>query len=265
MTTPQAIPYIINDESITLIIKGQPTTIYNSECNYEDIIDAIKNDDWEKVTKLSSKKEQVKEYIKGDLVLKGNTIYFKEEPVHGYITKKIVSFLEEGLQVEPLLNFLEKLMQNPSKRCVDDLFKFLEQGNMPIDSDGDFYAYKAVRPNWKDKHSGTLDNSIGNTIQVARNKVDDNPDNACSHGLHAGSISYVNNFAGPGDKMIIVKINPADVVSVPSHDVRKLRCCRYIVVQEYKGLLPENTYETDDDDYDDPETLEDVFSEDDFY
>lgn len=260
-----ALPYIIDDRSITLVIEGQPVTIDKANDAYEQIITAIKANDWDEVKKLSSKKPQVKEFIKGKLELKGNTIYYDGNPVSGYVISKILSFIEEELDVDSLINFLEKLMQNPSRRCVQDLYKFLEHGNMPIDPDGDFYAYKAVRPDWKDKHSGKIDNSIGAVVNVPRNWVDDDPDNACSHGLHAGSIGYVNSFAGPGDHMIIVKINPADVVSVPSHDVRKLRCCRYEVVGIYDCPLPDNaySYEEVDDYYDDPDSIEDEFFDDD--
>jgi hypothetical protein len=53
---------------------------------------------------------------------------------------------------------------------------------------------------------------------------------------------------------VIVKINPADVVSVPSDcEYQKLRTARYEVVTNYNGPLPKTyseTYnETDDDDH----------------
>jgi hypothetical protein len=63
-----------------------------------------------------------------------------------------------------------------------------------------------------------------------------------------------------GDKIVIVKINPADVVSVPSDcNYEKLRTCRYEVVGEYQGELlkplyssvfSEDDYEDEDEDYD---------------
>jgi len=39
------------------------------------------------------------------------------------------------------------------------------------------------------------------------------------------------------DKIVIVKINPKDVVSVPDYDTRKLRCCKYKVIDEYSGVI----------------------------
>ena len=136
-------------------------------------------------------------------------------------------------------------MSNPSKSCVDQLYEFLENKNLPIDEDGDFYAYKAVKSNWMDKHSGTISNKIGETVEIARNKVDDNPRNDCSYGLHVGSIEYVRGFGNPDDKYVIVKVNPADAVAVPSYDTRKMRCCKYIVVEEFVDALPSTTYKPD--------------------
>jgi len=62
----------------------------------------------------------------------------------------------------------------------------------------------------------------------------------CSHGLHVGAIDYVKSYGCHGDKVIICKVHPADVVSVPLDSAhQKVRCCGYEVVGEYDGdLLP---------------------------
>ena len=75
---------------------------------------------------------------------------------------------------------------------------------------------------------------------MPRFKVDDNCDEGCSQGLHVGSITYVKSYGSPGDKVIICKIDPADVVSIPlDSDHQKMRCCKYEVVAEYaEDLLP---------------------------
>lgn len=63
--------------------------------------------------------------------------------------------------------------------------------------------------------------------------------------VHVGSLEYVRGFAcgygeEGGDRIIIVKTNPADVVSVP-HDCeyQKVRTAKYTVVSEYTGPLPD--------------------------
>ena len=63
--------------------------------------------------------------------------------------------------------------------------------------------------------------------------------------VHVGSLEYVRDFAcgygtENGDRIVIVKCNPKDVVSVP-HDCnfQKVRTARYEVLGEYTGPLPE--------------------------
>ena len=179
---------------------------------------------------------------KGKITVENNKVIYEGEECHGVIVDRILAFVKEQIDATPLLNFLEKLMSNPSKNCVDQLYQFLEHKNLPIDPDGDFYAYKAVRSNWMDKHTGTIRNKIGDIVEIKRNKVDDNPRNDCSYGLHVGSIEYVRSFGSADDKYLIVKVNPADAVAVPSYDTKKMRCCRYEVVEEFIDVLPETVY-----------------------
>ena len=68
---------------------------------------------------------------------------------------------------------------------------------------------------------------------------------------------YASTFGGPDARLVIVKINPADVVSVPKDcDCQKLRTSRYEVVKDFEQVYkkPLNTEFSDyDEDYDDEE------------
>jgi hypothetical protein len=139
-----------------------------------------------------------------------------------------------------------------------ELYDFLEHEHLPITEDGHFLAYKAVRSDFKDKYRGVFDNSVGKVCQMQRAKVDDDRSRGCSDGLHAGALNYVASYGNldAGDKIVIVKINPKDVVSVPSDcNHEKLRTCRYEVVGEYEGELLKPLYKADfsQDDYEDDE------------
>jgi hypothetical protein len=95
-----------------------------------------------------------------------------------------------------------------------------------------------------DWHSNSCYNGIGELLEMPRNGVDDDANRGCSKGYHVGSLEYASNFGGANAKLLIVRVDPADVVSVP-HDCahQKVRTCRYTVTQEYKGPLPD-TYWT---------------------
>jgi hypothetical protein len=126
---------------------------------------------------------------------------------------------------------------------------------LPITSNGTIQAYKAVRENYTDCHTGTFDNTVGNTLQMPRNKVDDNKDVGCSYGFHAGTFEYARDFMPSNGHLLIVEIDPADVVSIPTDcQFQKLRTCKYKVTQEYNVTLDENEIqdsylETDNDTY----------------
>jgi hypothetical protein len=96
--------------------------------------------------------------------------------------------------------------------------------------------YKVVRPDYTDKHSGSVDNHPGQIPEMLRNKVDDRRENTCSHGYHIGNLEYIKCFGCEGDKVLLVKVNPKDAVSVPAdHNATKLRVCRYEVLSDYQG------------------------------
>jgi len=121
---------------------------------------------------------------------------------------------------------------------VEELYKFLDACSLPITSDGCFLAYKKVRWDYKDLYSNTMDNSIGQVVKMSRNEVDENSNRTCSHGLHCAAFGYMSAYGAQGtdegsDKVIIVKVNPKDVVAIPvDYQNQKMRVCEYTVVDE---------------------------------
>jgi hypothetical protein len=126
---------------------------------------------------------------------------------------------------------MHNLHKNPSKRAVEELYGFLEKGALPITPDGYFLAYKKVRANYMDCHTGTISNHVGAVVEMERNEVDDDKDRTCSAGLHFCSQEYLKSFGG--ERTMILKIDPKDVVSIPSdYNDSKGRTCRYEVIGE---------------------------------
>lgn len=264
------VPYIVGSQSVSFFFEGQPFEITGSHPNYSKIIKKLSTKDTADLLDLIDIPKAITTQSNGKIVVRDGAVFYNGEALHNHAAERLVALLEGGHDINPLVKFLERLMSNPSKRVVDDLFKFLDYKKMPLDpDDGCFYAYKAVRGDWMDKHSGTIRNMIGDKPEVPRNKVDDRHEVDCSHGLHVGTLEYVSSFKGSGDHVVIVKVDPADVVTVPAYDVTKLRCCRYEVVAEYDGPLPNNIYgrpetitdysylDDEDDEYDDEEFWDD--------
>ena len=102
-----------------------------------------------------------------------------------------------------------------------------EPSNLPITDDGHLLAYKSVTENFKDRHTGTIDNSPGRVVEMPREEVDSERDRTCSSGLHFCALHYLSTAYGYGGQVVILKINPRDVVSIPSdYNNSKQSVCR---------------------------------------
>jgi hypothetical protein len=231
------VPFILASDSVSLFPFGEaPITLDSSHVNFAAVVEAIKARDFDAAIELASVASFVNKVTEGNVTVTEAGVTFKGNPITGYLADKMVVFLRNGLPIEHYCRFLDNLMANPSMTSRSELFLFLEAADLPITPDGSFLAYKAVRSDFKDKHSGKFDNSPGNIHVMARHDVDDDRNKTCSYGFHAAAYEYAKNFMSGDGKMVAVKINPAHVVSVPSdYGNQKLRCTSYEVLFEVPG------------------------------
>ena len=261
-----SVPFMWVDGNLTVILKNKAHQVIPDHTNYKLILEALPTATEDELLELVDIEKAIATFSQGQVSIVNGKVMFEGEEVHGSISKRIIEFMSKGLPFQPLVNFLENLMQNPSMQSQQELYDFLEHENLPVTEDGCFLAYKAVRSDFKDKWRGTFDNSVGQVCEMRRAKVDDNRKVGCSQGLHAGALNYVANYGSvdAGDNIVIVKINPQDVVSVPSDcDCEKLRTCKYEVVGLYQGELPKPLYkaEFEADSYVDEEEYSSVYDE----
>jgi hypothetical protein len=228
--------YIINSNAATIVIDSQSFTVRKDHMNWNDILDALQQQDEARILQLVDIPETLKRVTSGRITVTDEGVFFNGEPLHTGLANRIMQLIREGYQglAEPLTAFLDNLMENPSRRAVQGLYEWLEKSNLPITPDGHFIAWKIVRPDFLDIHSGKFDNSIGNVVEVARNEVDEDPDRTCSYGLHFCSSNYLPYYGrAEGNKVVMVKINPRDVVAFPrDYNTAKGRACRYEVMRE---------------------------------
>lgn len=233
------ISYRLSDTSLTVYVNGEVYTVDNEHKNIVRIRAALAANDADALQNALDIKKAVVEYTHGKVSVKGGQVLYNGTPAHSALVDEILRFLEKGQKFEPLVAFLDNLMQNPSYNSIDSTFAFRKVGNLPITPDGCFLGYRSVKANWKDWYSGKVDNSVGSKPFMERGLCDDTRAVACSKGFHVGTLDYVRtfNFKRDGGHVIIVKVNPKDVVSVPS-DVResKLRVNTYEVVGEWNDV-----------------------------
>jgi hypothetical protein len=233
-TTAERPHFIISgDMNITLILEGQARSVAASHLNHSLVLEAIREERWADLENLVEIPKAISHYSEGNVtVSQEGEVFFMGSQVHSTIADRITMFYQQGLDFRPLVAFMENLTANPSRRAVEELYGFLENEGMAITEDGCFVGYKGVRGDFKDHHSGQFDNSPGTVLEMARNLVDDDARRSCSNGFHVGSQRYAASWATTEGRLMLVKVNPADAVSVPYDDCEKLRVCRYEVLRE---------------------------------
>lgn len=240
---------------VTVVVNDVPYTAASTHPNYKEIINRAADSD-ESVVELfdvsevvAKKFEQVSERVS----IKGGHVYFDGMKISSDLNDQIIEFHKAGENFMPLVNFYEKIEQNPNPDSRNQLYAWLKAHKFTITPEGDLLGYKGVAldsdGNYVSvKHgraivngeevNGAIPNAIGSVVTMPRDQVEFNPGVGCSYGLHVGTWEYARNWANGA--VLEVVVNPRDVVSVP-HDcgAQKLRTCRYVVTG-----VTENDYGT---------------------
>lgn len=222
---------------ICVYVKGKQFIVNSSHVNYRNIVAAVKSHDEDALLAALDLRETIRSGSDGRVVVDSRGVMFDGQPLHSALANRIHQLFTNGFDVAPLMAFLTNLDANPSKRAVDELYGFLEACNLPITEDGHFIAYKMVNADYTSIYDGSFRNDIGTVVEMTRNRVDDNKDRTCSQGLHFASRYYVESGGygsrNAGHRLVAVKVNPADVVSIPSdYNNSKGRACKYLILEE---------------------------------
>lgn len=250
--------YMITANTITVFLDGKVVVVNSNDTRFEGLKEHLKGThDYNYISSMLDKPKAIARMTEGLVSVQGDQVFYAGEAVADQLAIKLVDLLDNGFDARPWAKFMDNLMQNPSYRSREQLYTFLEKHGAPITPDGHFIAFKNVRQDFKDIHSGTFDNSPGQLVVMPRAKVDDDPNRTCSAGLHACASPYLDHFYRAGSRTVAVKINPRDVVSIPTdYDFAKMRVSQYEVLfevdrQQVKEIESQLVYGTVDplDDY----------------
>lgn len=165
-----------------------------------------------------------------DMKLLDGILYWHGIKQESGIARRIVSDIEIGKFDNRYVEFMRKLMLNPSYKSVEMLYDFLEHNKFEILENGNILAYKGLKRTEngpRDWFTGLVPNWANTTVTMPRNMVEDDPTKACSQGLHIASKEYARDYGN----VVEVSVDPADIVSVPyNYNNKKCRCCRYEVL-----------------------------------
>lgn len=239
------VKYLKSANQVTIYLNGESYSLSSDNSNFGSVCSLLKSNKWndrriKKLRSLISKSESVIEYFDSNgcpIRIENGVIFYGEFQIQSSIVNRILEMKRRGLKPHNLLRFVERLSDNPSTQSVNELYEFLAKNNIPIREDGKFLSYKRVRENYHDIHSGKFDNSPGQIVRLkGRKDVDPNREVTCSYGLHVCAYQYLDSFGSndsASDRVVIVAVDPADVVSVPTdYNNSKMRVIGYEVLED---------------------------------
>jgi hypothetical protein len=226
---------LAGDGVLHVFIKGGMRSVMPGVEHYDETIKALKEKRWDDVVKLLTPFEKATADKRFNIV-HGNVVILDS---NGQVTftapkrlsEEIIHYMENNIDPNRLIKFAQNLRENPSYHSVQQLFSWIKEAQLTLTEDGCFIAYKGIRNDWTDWHTGTMDNSLGKVVKMVRNQVDEDPGSSCSKGLHCATHSYAHSAYGK-ERVVVVKVNPKHVVAVPDNEFFKMRVCEYTVIKE---------------------------------
>lgn len=243
--------FMMSDSSITIWADEEQETITKSHPEFKTISDLIYEshgspEALEMAFTEISKKAQLQVLTRGKIEIDpiNARVTYMNHPIPLELMDRIVKAAQSGQddRLNDLVEFTKRMYQNPYQKVISELYSFLEACDIAIDPEGYVVAYKVVRGDYTDIFTGTFDNSIGAVCEMPRAFVDNDSKRTCSNGLHVCSKAYIPFFSStPGCRIVKVKVDPADFVSIPDEywgvdeDGRvkaKARVCKYEVIED---------------------------------
>lgn len=239
--------YIKTADGYSGMANGKPFSVSMDHPNIEQIVEAIKNNNQTIIHDLINRSVQLKAAMtvthpRVFIDDEAGVVLFDNVPIVDVLTNRVFEMIQDGFDVCPMVNFIDNLYQNPSKKTIDRIYDWLEAGRMPITEDGHFIAYKRVNYDYTSFYDNKTKHNLLTVVSMPRFACDDRHETVCSTGLHFCSQEYLSNYFSGQGRVLILKVNPADVVSIPiEYGTSKGRACKYFVlgelVDEHKDIV----------------------------
>ena len=109
-----SVPFIWVDGNLTVVLKSKSYQVLPDHTNYKMIVEDLPTATEDELLELVDIEKAVATFSDGQVTIVNSKVMFEGEEVHGSISKRILEFMSKGLPFQPLVKFLDNLMQNPS-------------------------------------------------------------------------------------------------------------------------------------------------------
>ena len=260
----------VNTIEATFMVEGELVPLRISEEDsprlYQEILDVLEapNPDIDEIgyelydlmSPVSKVKREIESsfYLSDSMAIEGGVLKFGDFVLEETLASHMLSLLNENNTPKDeklwksYVTFLDNLHQNVNEDIRKQLFRWMDYENRAgngfgITEDGCIVGYKGCQGTILEPMSsfsgtaivdgvevkGRIPNKVGSVISMPRSAVQYDPEVSCSVGLHVGTRDYAVSWA---PILLLVKVNPRDVVSVPYEcDSQKIRVCEYTVLK----------------------------------
>lgn len=262
-TNPAILASTLTDKSLTVLIgvPPKPYTIDREHPRFDKVI-AATTDLTVEADELIDLFSPVRTYrrIAADtslITIVDGVLKFDGETVHSHLADRLKDAYEAGFSTASWEAFVRNAALNPLQHVIDQMCEWMEAGGMPLTTDGHVLGFKYVDEDYLSVHADTdgtrYDHTPGNIVEMSRDRCDTDRSRTCSTGLHFCSLGYLPQTPG-SFKIILVKVNPADVTSFPTDcEIQKGRTCRYEVVADVTDQYQDLIFAPVVSDYDEPD------------
>ena len=262
----------------TVVVGTQSYQFDHTHPEYDGLVECVKVGDEEAFLELRETGTVIENWSEGSFEFKDGFLFYEDEQVASQPTDRIIQLLKNGWDYKPMLAYLDRLYQNVSNRAVMESYDWCSHKGLPITPDGCLVGYKGVavysgegttdkmgRPlqdgDLVDRWTGnSFRNNVADECGMNRRKVSDDCTQGCAAGLHVGTYEYASGWASSDGKVVIVRFDPADIVSVPTDcEHQKMRVSKYTVIGVARDVIEEEVYEDEYDEYADE--VEDMYGD----
>jgi hypothetical protein len=239
---PQKIAYMITADRVSFVLNQRARSLLLKSEQGRKVVELLKTDpqDIEAIGELTDIPTWIAKQSHGRVTVDETERLRLDGKLIDYgLTGRITKIVEQGVSFTSLANFIERLSRNPDPSVAEDLYRFMEKGNLPLDPEGYVLGFKKVDDTYHSFYTGT-DGKVcyapGTSPSMPREACDPNRQRTCSRGLHVCSFEYLNFWYARKGRLLIVRVDPEHVTAIPmDHNDQKLRCCQLDVV----GEIPE--------------------------
>lgn len=223
--------YTVSNGTLTLSLGDKTHTLSKTSPYYNAVLNALVAESWDKVADILARSTRILTPIttlagkaQASIVIGGEKLELRTDQANLF-TKALEEAKVAG-DINRFTLFLSYLTNNPKGPSIaNELYSFMLKNECTIAPNGLIQAWKGVTRVYKSPFTDKVQYSLNKMFRMERTKVDANPANPYSYGLHVGNKSY--NF---GDIVTKVYIHPADVVCVPTLNSGAIRVCRFLML-----------------------------------